>query len=464
MIKKILALRLLGNINDSRARKVVEQAASNKNLRISEEAIRALCGIADQTTVPLLLDMREQKTEFATQSNIDATLRKFRDDTRVLLRVAIESPLREKRASAARILAEIRGIATLSDLMTPLNDEYWLVRYWIISAIAMMKDRSTELINPLVEKLKDPSPLIRSGALYALISLQSPRYKEFIAGAIRDPHFLVRTEATRIAGGFRLKELEELLLNGLTDESVSVRAASCRALGETGSEKAVPRLKKIIELRSNQEKIWAIYALCLLTKERSAQDLIPWLAESDEGHPEEIMSYKSGKATHIRYYTGVFKKLSELGFRTAPLLFREEYEELKKGNHELLLRFVKSLDKIYVEKISEKKENQYQTVEALGALGTREAIAALGEVMSSSREKTLRLAVLRSLGAIGSQDALNALLTGLRDTSPEIYTKTARLLRKSKKDFIDSVVLPYLMKEDITETQRIVIFTLLGLR
>ena len=171
-----------------------------------------------------------------------------------------------------------------------------------------------------------------------------------------------------------------------------------------------------------------------------------------------------GKATHIRYYTGVFKKLSELGFRTAPLLFREEYEELKKGNHELLLRFVKSLDKIYVEKISEKKENQYQTVEALGALGTREAIAALGEVMSSSREKTLRLAVLRSLGAIGSQDALNALLTGLRDTSPEIYTKTARLLRKSKKDFIDSVVLPYLMKEDITETQRIVIFTLLGLR
>jgi len=464
VIKKILALRLLGTINDSRARKVIEQAASNKNPRISEDAIRALCGIADQTTVPLLLDMREQKTEFSTQSNIDATLRRFRDDTRVLLRVAIESPIREKRASAARILAEIRGIATLSDLMTPLNDEYWLVRYWIISAIATMKDRSTELINPLVEKLKDPSPLIRSGALYALISLQSPRYREFIAGAIRDPHFLVRTEATRIAGGFRLKELEELLLNGLTDESVSVRAASCRALGETGSEKAVPRLKKIIELRSNQEKIWAIYALCLLTKERSAQDLIPWLAESDEGHPEEIMSYKSGKATHIRFYTGVFKKLSELGFRTAPLLFREEYEELKKGNHELLLRFVKSLDKIYVEKISEKKENQYQTVEALGALGTREAIAALREVMSSSREKTLRLAVLRSLGAIGSPEALSAVLTGLRDTSPEIYTKTSRILKKSKKEFIDSVVLPYLMKEDITETQRIAIFTLLGLR
>jgi len=464
VMKKVLALRLMGTINDVSARKVIEQAVSHKNQRISEAAIRALCSIADVTSIPLLLDLREQKTEFATQSIVDATLRKFRDDTRVLLRVAIESPIREKRASAARTLAEIRGLSTLKDLLTPLNDEYWLVRYWIIAAIALLQDKSTELINPLVEKLKDPSPLIRSGALYALISLQSPRYREFIAVAIRDPHFLLRTEATRIAGGFRLKELEDLLLNGLTDESVSVRAASCRALGEINSEKAVPKLKQIIELRSNQEKIWAIYALCLLTKEYGAHELIPWLSESDEEHPEEILSYKSGKATHIRYYTGVFKKLSELGFRSAPLLFREEYEELVKGNHELLLRFVKSLDKIYVEKISELKENQYQAVEALGALGTQEAVAALGELMESSREKTLRLAVLRSLRAIGSQEALKAVLPGLKDTSYEVYSRTARLLKKSKKDFIDSIVIPYLMKEDITETQKIAIFTILGLR
>jgi HEAT repeat protein len=464
VIKKVLALRLLGAINDIRSRKALEKSVSNKNHRISEEAIRALCAIADETTVPLLLEMREQKTEFATQSTIDAALRKFRDDTRMLLRVAIESPLREKRAAAARTFAEVRGLATLYDLLTPLNDEYWLVRYWVISAIALMKDKSTELINPLVEKLKDPSPLIRSGALYALISLQSPRYREFITGAIRDPHFLVRTEATKIAGGFRLKELEGMLLNGLTDESTSVRAASCRALGETGSQSAVDSLRKIAGLRTNQEKIWAIYALCLLTKEYSAGSLTPFLAESDSENPEEILSYKSGKATNIKYYSGVFKKLGELGFRASPLLFREEYEELKRGNHELLLRFVKSLDKIYVEKISEQKENQYQAVEALGALGTGEAIAALGEVMASPREKILRLAVLRALGAIGSPDAFRAALSGLKDSSHEIYTKTAKMLKKARKEFIDSSVLPYLMKEEIQEAQRISIFTLLGLR
>ena len=119
------------------------------------------------------------------------------------------------------------------------------------------------------------------------------------------------------------------------------------------------------------------------------------------------------------------------------------------------------LDKIYLEKISEARENLYQAIEALGALGTASATDALGTIVASKREKTVKLAAIRTLSSLRSQNAYMALIHGLNDPSPEIYVKIAQLLKDAGN--IENQVSDFLATATIAAKQKRKIMDLLGI-
>jgi HEAT repeat protein len=434
--KKMLALYFLGKMIHPLVFPSLKNAALSTDSRLSEVAVKALAELQDSSVVPFFLELKENRTDFTIQTAIDPTLRRFKEDAKAHLAQYVKSPQHDKRSFAARTIADIKGLATPQELITSLSDEHWLVRYWTVTALAMMPDKGSELFEALKDKLKDTSPLVRAGALYALMSIQEANHKELLTEALNDAHFFVRTEATKITGGLRLKDLEQTLLHHLNDESFAVRAAAARALGDMGAVNAVLALKEIKYKRETQEKIWALYSLQLLSGEKNVPAIAAFLVEPAEDRPEDILSFKMGKMTQVKYYAGIFKKMGEIGYKAAPFLFREEFEEVKKGHHEFLLRFLKNLDKIYAEKISQARENQFNAIEALGAVGRPESLLPLREVLQSRREKAVKLAVLRALAPHRNQEAYKALIPGLADPSIEVYTKTAQMLKKAEHTFL----------------------------
>jgi HEAT repeat protein len=460
--KKMLALHYLGKMSHPLVIPSLKNAALSKESRISEVAVRALAELHDSSVVPFFLELKENRTDFTVQTAIDPTLRRFKGETRTHLAPYLQSPLPEKRAFAARTIADIKGLTTPQDLIAALGDDFWLVRYWTVTALAMMPEKGSELYTPLRERLNDPSPLVRSGALYALMSMQEVNHKEILVEALKDEHFFVRTEATKITGGLRLKEQEAVLLHNLNDESFAVRAATARALGDMGAVNAVLALKEIKYKRESQEKIWALYSLQLLSGEKNVPAIAAYLNEPDD-KPEEILSFKVGKMTQVKYYPGIFKKMSEIGYRAAPFLFREEFDEVKKGHYEFLLRFLKSLDKLYVEKISQERENQFNAIEALGALGKPESLAPIRDVLKGTQEKSVKLAALRAIGPHRTAEAYRALIQGLADPSPEIYIKTAQMLKKADPTFLQKELESLSKEHQIPSLQKSRILKILDL-
>ncbi|MDQ7827151.1 MAG: HEAT repeat domain-containing protein [Candidatus Eremiobacteraeota bacterium] len=460
--KKILAAKCLERLHAPHASAALKKTVQEKDLRVAAASIRALGAIEEHKAVPFLLEVKENRLDFPIQAAVDSVLKRFPDETKKHLAELLKSGKPSKRAFASRIYADIRGLAAPGDAISALKDEYWLVRYWAVTALALQREKDAELIYHLEEALQDPSPLVRSGALYALIGTDPGKFVQYILRALADRHFFVKAEATKIAGGMRLKQAEKALLVNINDESSSVRAASARALGEVGCREAVPILMSMIERTTSQEKVWSSYALMLLTGEKDVAPLSLFLVDLSDDHPDELIAFKMEKPSPIKFYPGVYKKLAELGFKAAPLLYREEFEELKRGNKDIILRFVRNLDRIYAEKISESRENLFQAIEALGALGTKEALAPLAELMKQKREKTIKLAALRALGPIGTPGAQIALVPGLADPSQEVYVKTAQMLRRAKREVIQPHIDRLFLEKKLKPKQIYKILTVMG--
>lgn len=434
--KKVLVTYFLGKMKQHETIEPLLAQSRHEKPVISVAALKALENFDEPSIIPHLLDLRENCSDFFVQNALNTVLRRQKERTRNCLFELLLHRSPEKRVSAARTFAELRGLAAHKELIPYLKDDNWLVRYWTVTAIAKSGVRRAESMTRLMEKKRDPSPLVRSGLLYAMMVTDREKFTPILLESLKDPHFFVRAEASKISGGLKLMEAEKILIDNLSDFSATVRAASVRALGEIGSSVALKQIKKTAEQRTNQEHVWAIYAMLLLNEAKSEKDLARILEECAEGTADEILVLRAGKPRIIKYYPGVYKKLGDLGFKPAPLLYREEFEEFKEGNDEFVLRFAKSMDWLYVEKISEKKENYYQTLEALGALGTGEAAGILGNILKSKNEKSIKSAVLRALTSMQVKDAKIAMIPGLADPSPEIYMKVVQALRHHYDEYL----------------------------
>jgi hypothetical protein len=132
--------------------------------------------------------------------------------------------------------------------------------------------RSNPASDFFAAKLRDKDPEVRRRAAFVLGCLHTDRALEYLLPQLRDPSADVRAQVIASLGQSRSERVVEPLLVALRGDprvasgDVGMQIAAARALGEYGTEKAVPAL--IVDLQVGKEPVRA-EAIAALEKIRS---------------------------------------------------------------------------------------------------------------------------------------------------------------------------------------------------
>lgn len=160
---------------------------------------------------------------------VGAVLLKLNEDPRV-------------RVAAAMTLGRIGDRAGGKFLKEAIKDPEVDVRFAVALALGGGFDG---VVTPLSEALsQDPSWWVRYAAAVSLGNLGKPFAVDALgAAAAADPSWQVRLQAARSLGSIHTARAAGALATALHDVDPGVRAAAAIALGETGGEAAIDRLR-----------------------------------------------------------------------------------------------------------------------------------------------------------------------------------------------------------------------------
>jgi len=401
--------------------------------------LKSIAASRDPSFIPALVQLKGKRGEVGIQQAIDSLLRRQPEAVADYLTGLVEKGGEAQRLAAARTWVEVKEVQVPELQEKFIRDSYWPVRYWVLKNLSSGKNRAGGPVPTMPARaFEDPSCCIRTLALQGLEG--GEKSEEHLRKALLDRHFFVRAEACRIVASLKYEALEKELIANLEHSCYAVRMAAARALGELKSRPAFPRLKAMLKQCTLPEKIWLYFALSMLTGEKKYWIFTPFLNLPEDDHPEGILSFRQGEPSFSEYSDRAIAHLNRSGFRPGPVISRAEFDEILTGERDFLLRVVRNLDRLYVEKNSERKESLFQAIEALGAFAVPETISMLGEIITSDRARPIKMAVMKALNGAGTGEAYLALLPGLADPAPEIYIKTAQLLKKADP----ALILPHL--------------------
>lgn len=148
--------------------------------------------------------------------------------------IALSDPAWQRRAAAARMLAERSEGASMGPLLVALHDSVWQVRTTVIQALGAL-DQSVP-IEPLLAALDDEDPSVRAAAVWAIGRLGEQAPLDRLLAALHDSEWLVREMAAMMLGTLGERVPAEPLLTALRDANPFVSRAAALALAQTHPE------------------------------------------------------------------------------------------------------------------------------------------------------------------------------------------------------------------------------------
>jgi HEAT repeat protein len=165
------------------------------------------------------------------------------------------------------------AIANAADARAELRDavtKELLERAWKgepRAAVVLGEMQSDAVVAALAARLKDPEPSVRSRAAEILGRLQMDRALEYLLPQMRDVNADTRDQVVAALGGSLSNRVIEPLLGAFRGDfrvgvvDTRMRVAAAKALGQVGSDKAVPAL--IVDLQIAEPEVRSVAAEAL---------------------------------------------------------------------------------------------------------------------------------------------------------------------------------------------------------
>lgn len=217
-------------------------ALRDQDMGVRCRACMALGGLRDTRAVePLLATL--QDGESAVRAEAAYALGQIGDSRAVpALISALNDPERLNVARKAAWALGQLGADALPPLLESLRSQDRDARLSAASALGQLGDKRA--VPALVEALHDADPYVRTAAADALGSLRSKRSLQALAEALGDEDVSVGRSAAEALMGMS-RGAVPVLLEALKSEQSIVRFRVASALGEIGSEEALPELERL---------------------------------------------------------------------------------------------------------------------------------------------------------------------------------------------------------------------------
>ncbi|MBE7432548.1 MAG: HEAT repeat domain-containing protein [Anaerolineales bacterium] len=271
---------------DKSAVPVLIEALHGEFFTVKSRAAIALGNIGDARVLPELLPLlKDEENEVRIAACI--AIGKFRDPSTFdeLANVTLDDPVIEVREAAVKALGDSRHPAAIPFLMEALRDSFW----WFEreqstrDLFAAIENMGGDVVEPLIEALRDREGTVRRFAAMILGKLRDPRAIEelgmtlydlhhdvsqaaaealaqfgadavgVLSEALSHPEAGVRERAIHGLGLIRDERVVPLLIERLNDPDRVVRKQAIQSLGDLQAKRAVPALQQIAADRSDRE-------------------------------------------------------------------------------------------------------------------------------------------------------------------------------------------------------------------
>jgi HEAT repeat protein len=412
------AARTVGVLGDPRALNPLIASLGDPAAEVRVEATFALGNLKDPRSIgPLtgLLNDRDSQVSLAAAEAL-ARMREPKA-TRVLIG-SLSAEDSRVRSRAAQVLARVSAEGPLDEGVRPLaqalRDRDPVVRYHVADALIAQgsvavpsvievlrspreadRERAARVLwrigSPSVDSLivvlqeKGTTPEMRASAAYALGVIGDKRAIKSLTSLLRDERYFVRLQAARALSQMGDAALDQLLEMS-NSSTPSTREAAVEALGSGGSSRALDRVIDALSDSNSNVRAAAVRALGESASERGVAPLLTLMRD---------------ESSTLRAQASV--SLARLGPVALPKL---------------------------VAALRDSKPSVRQlAAEALGEIGSREAVAPLVELIETDTSGA-RLEAITALGKIGDPAAIDPILSLHRSGSVAVRRKTIPALAR----------------------------------
>jgi HEAT repeat protein len=403
--------RTLGQIGDQRALDALISSLGDSSADVRVESTFALGRLKDaRALAPLttLLSDRDSRVSLAAAES----LARMQDPRAIRVLVgSLSEPDWRVRARAAQVLAHVSADAAVEQAVVPLakgiTDKDPIVRYYAAEALIGI---GAKAVLPLIEVLRSQRESDRARAARVLWRIGQPAVEPLIA-IVQDRNAVPESRAAAahalgmIADPRAIKSLTLML----KDERYFVRQEAAFALGQMG-EGAIDQLLETANSSAPATRESAVEALGNFKSPRSINKLIEALSDSNAS---------------VR--SAAVKALGETQSPAAvtPLLalLRDESGALKSQAAAALARLGPVALPSLVSSLKDNRPSIRQlAAEALGDIGSKEAVAPLIELIATDQSGA-RPEAIEALGKIGDPKAIAPILSAMRSGSVAVRKK-----------------------------------------
>jgi HEAT repeat protein/cyclophilin family peptidyl-prolyl cis-trans isomerase len=197
------------------------------------------------------------------------------------LRSLLFDPSEMVRIEAIRAAARLEALELLPDLLSQLEADTRYVQAEVLRALLVL--RSEAAVEPLIDRLGDPSPWLRGLALEALARQDPEGFWLLLSGIGADPSWEVRRRMAELFAGTKGERSTPLLVEMLEDEDGRVRTAVLRSLLAVSPEIAASHSIRHLAGPDPFERVAAAEALAAAeSKDAFAPLEQAFLAEKEE--------------------------------------------------------------------------------------------------------------------------------------------------------------------------------------
>jgi len=312
------------------------------------------------------------------------------------------------------------------------TSEFSSLRERAIRIIFLIK--SDNIIDSMIEKLKDEDSTVRGRAAYALRGIGSEKAVDPLIKALADEDSDVRGRAADALRRIGSEKAVDPLIKALADEDSDVRGRAAYALGGIGSEKAVNPLIKALADEDSDVRGRAADALRRIGSEKAVNPLIKALADED---------------SDVRRSTAT--ALGGIGSEKAvdPLIkaLADEDSDVRRSTATALggIGSEKAVDPLIKALADKDSAVRGRAADALRRIGSEKAVDPLIKALADE-DSDVRWRAAYALGEIGSEKAVEPLKSALTDEGKGIFglvkdrafKSLEKISRKSKKRILQS--------------------------
>jgi cyclophilin family peptidyl-prolyl cis-trans isomerase/HEAT repeat protein len=197
------------------------------------------------------------------------------------LRSLVFDPSEMVRIEAIRAAARLSASELVPDLLGHLEADTRYVQTEVLRALMVLSSEAA--VEPLIDRIGDPSPWIRGLALEALARQDPESFWLLLSGIGADPDWEVRRRMAELFAGMKGDRPSQVLREMIEDPDARVRASALRSLGVVSPEAAAGVSTRHLAAPDPFERIAAAETLAAVgSKEAFAPVEQTFLEEKDD--------------------------------------------------------------------------------------------------------------------------------------------------------------------------------------